>query len=91
MQINIPSGDHERLTQLALAAGYQDVEGYVTEHVLAIARQPAAEEFAPLSPADLAASLAMCDQGMAEMEAGASLSLEEARGRTFARLRRKGQ
>lgn len=80
MQLNIPPHEIEKLTQHATAAGFGNVESYVTQFVLALAERPSVEEaFSPLTDAELAASLAMIDQGLAEIKAGKGLSVEEAR------------
>lgn len=83
MQLNIPPYEIEKLTQHANAAGFGSVETYVTQFVLALAERPSVEEsFAPLTDAELTASLAMIDQGRSEIEAGKGLSVEEARRRS---------
>ncbi len=73
MQINIPQPEQDRLVQHAAAAGYDDVERYATEHLLALAHQPL-----PLSPAELQASVARCEKANAEMEAGGGRDAREA-------------
>ena len=70
MEINIPPAEQARLAQHAAAAGYDDVQRYVMDHVLAIAHHPTPLELTPPSEQELQASLEMCDRGMAEAEAG---------------------
>ena len=83
MQLNIPPHETEKLTQHATAAGFASVETYVTQFVLTLAEHPDVNDvFAPLSGDELAASLAMIDRGMGEIDAGKALSIEEARRRT---------
>jgi len=83
MQIDIPPSEQQRLVLHAAEAGYSDVQLYVTEHVLALAKQPSAAESPYLSPNELAASLAMIDRSMAEFKAGGGLSIEEAHQRSL--------
>jgi len=45
----------------------------------------------PMSEEELQASLAMCDRGMAEIEAGQGMGIEEAERRTLERLRNGNQ
>lgn len=78
MEINIPPAEQARLAQHAAAAGYDDVERYVKDHVLAIAHYPTPIEMPPLSDKELQASLEMCDRGMAEAEAGKGRDFREA-------------
>ncbi len=89
MEIDIPQAEQQKLNLLAQAAGFDNVERYVTEHVLALVRHSSDEELELLSPDDLKASLAVCDQSMTELEAGKGLSLEEARKQTIAQLTRQ--
>lgn len=78
MQINIPQAEQQRLAVLASAAGYDDVQGYVTEQVLALAHQTTPDESPELTPEQLAASLAQCDKAMAEAEAGKGRDFNQA-------------
>jgi len=82
MQIDIPQSEQQRLVLHPAEAGYSDVQLYVTEHVLALAKQPSAAESPDFSPNELATSLAMIDRSMAEFETGGGLSIEEARQRS---------
>lgn len=56
------------------------------EHLVALAHQPTPDELPPLSAEELQASLAMCDTGMAEYEAGGGLSINEAHELSLQRL-----
>jgi len=87
MQIDIPKTEHERLAQQAAAAGYADVELYATEHLLALAQEPTPGELPPLAEDELQASLAMCNESMAEFEAGQGLTINEAHNLSLRRLR----
>jgi hypothetical protein len=78
MQIDIPQGAQARLAQLAVDAGYQSVELFVTEHVLALAHYPRVVNLGPLSEEELRASLDSCDRGMAEIDAGGGRDAREA-------------
>ena len=83
MHLNIPHHEAEKLARHATAAGFASVENYVTEFVLTLAERPRVDEiFAPLTDDELAGSLAMIDRGMAEIDGGKGLSVEEARRRT---------
>ncbi len=86
MQIDIPQSEQDRLAQHA-AAGYDDVERYAAEHLVALAHQPTPDELPQLAEEELQASLAMCDESMAEFEAGGGLSIGEARELSLQRLR----
>ena len=88
MQINIPSSEAEKLTRHATAAGFDNVEMYVTEFVRTLAERPAANDlFAPLTDDELAVSLAMIDRGMSEIDAGQGMSVDEARLKTLEQFR----
>ena len=87
MQINIPQHEHQRLAEQAAAAGYDDVAIYVSDHLLALAQQPTPSELESLSAEELRASLAMCDESISQFEAGAGLSIDEARELSLQRLR----
>ena len=76
MNINIPPGEQAKLSQLAVEAGYDDVEVFVTEYVLSLAYN-ARNELPPLREEQLQASLAMCDQGMAEFAGGGGRDARE--------------
>lgn len=91
MQINIPAPEQQRLTEQAKAAGYDDVERYVTEHVMALAHHPTSAELQPLSDDELQASLAACDRSMTEFSEGKGLSVKAARQLTQERLSRESQ
>ena len=86
MQIDIPQTEQQRLAIHAAEAGYDDVQLFVTEHVLALAQQPSVDELPKLTPQELEESLAMIDKSMAEFEAGGGLTLEQARQRTLERF-----
>lgn len=89
MHIEIPAPQAERLQRHAIAAGYESVESYVTEFVLNLAENPtAAELFAPLTEDELAASLAMIEKGMQQIDAGEGLTVDEARQRSLDRFER---
>jgi len=85
MHLNIPPHKTEELTRHATAAGFASVEKYVTQFVLTLAERPCEDKvFAPLADDEMTVSLAMIDRGMAEIDAGNGMSLEEARRRTRA-------
>jgi len=90
MQIDIPTTEAKKLESHAAAAGYDNVEKYVTEFVLALAGQPnAAEHFALLTDDELSASLAMLDRGMEQIRSGQGLSVEDARRHSLQQLGRR--
>ncbi len=78
MKIDIPPTEQDRLVQHAAAAGYDNVERYAAEHLVALAQEPTPEELAPLSEEELQASLAMCDESVAQFDAAKGLSITEA-------------
>ena len=90
MHINIPQAEQEQIARMATAAGYSDVEHYITEHVLALAYQQP-DELPSLTSDELKASLQMCDQSMAEFDAGRGLTSEQARSQTLDYLRQRPQ
>ena len=91
MQIDLPSSEQNRLAALAAEAGYESVERFATEHLLALAHNPKEAEFAPLTDEELKVSLAMCDESMAQIDRGEGLTVEEARKETINQLRSNNQ
>ena len=84
MHIQIPQDEADKLARHAAAAGFDSVEKYVADFVLNLANHPTADElFGPLSDNELAASLAMIDQGMQQINDGEGLTVDEARRRTL--------
>ncbi len=81
MQIDLPTADQVTLAALATEAGYDSVEHYVTEYLVEFAQHHAVANLPPLSEQEIRASLAMCDQGMAEARAGKGKDFQEALGR----------
>jgi hypothetical protein len=90
MNIDIPKAEQEQLAQYALAAGYADVASCVTEYIKALAYQ-APDNFEPLSPIALEASLKSCDQSMAEFDRGEGLTAEQDRFQSLENLRQNQQ
>ncbi len=88
MHIDLPQTEQEKLTQQAMAAGFDDVKLFIAEHLVALAHQPAREDFAPLSDEELEASLAMIDRSMEEFSAGGGLTLDQAREKSLELLKR---
>lgn len=87
MHIDLSSYETENLTRHAAAAGFASVEQFVTQFVHTLAERPNVDElFAPLGDKELAASLAMIDRGMEQIQAGEGLGIDEARQRTLAHL-----
>ena len=68
MRINISSAEEKQLHELAEVAGFDSVEGFVTEQVLALIR-PTSEE--------LSDSLRQCDQSMEEAARGEGRDFRE--------------
>ena len=81
MLIEIPQTEQTLLASVAKAAGYESVQQYVTEHVLALAYQ----ETPALSREELQENLEMCDRSMAQIDAGEGIDAKEA----FERLGRE--
>ena len=75
-QIDI-SKVEQKLTLLALSAGFENVEAYVTEQIHAMANERVPDELLKLTPEQMAASVAQIKSGMAEFEAGGGYDLEE--------------
>ena len=87
MQLDIPPSESAKLACQASAAGFPNVEQYVTQFVLTLAdRSDQDQVLPPLADDELAASLAMVDQGLAEIDAGKGLSVDEARRRAHDNL-----
>lgn len=85
MHINLTGQETEILGQQAFAAGFANADEYVAQFVHTLAQNPE-PLLASLDGAELAASLAMIDQGVEEIRAGKCLSIEEARRVSLAQL-----
>jgi len=70
MQIEIPQSEQEILVRQAVAAGYDNVERYVTEQVRALVYQPTVE--------DIAENVARLERADASIDAGRGIDAEEA-------------
>lgn len=70
MQIEIPQSEQDILALQATAAGYDDVEHYVTEQVRALVYQP--------SPEEIAENVARLKRGEASIDAGHGIDAEDA-------------
>lgn len=70
MQIDISPADRQKLEQLAKDTGFESVELLIGEHVRFLANHESAQTILALDQEELAASLAMCDRSMAELDAG---------------------
>ncbi|TWT38635.1 hypothetical protein [Blastopirellula retiformator] len=70
MQIDISPADWQKLEQLAKDTGFESVESLIGEHVRFLANHESARDILSLDDDELAASAAMCDCGMAELDAG---------------------
>jgi hypothetical protein len=84
MHINLSGHETELLSQRAAAAGFASADEYVAQFVHTLAQQP--DVLAPLDDEELAASLAMIDQGMAEIRSGQGLTVDEARRQSLSLL-----
>lgn len=78
MHIELPIVAEHRLAAHAKAAGYDDVQLFVAQHLSALAHQPTPEELPKLCEKQLKDSLAMCDEGMAEAKVGGGQDAREA-------------
>lgn len=87
MNVDLPSTTEKRLAQQASDAGYDDVATFVADHLTAIASHPLSDEFAPLSDAELAASLTVCDESMTQIDRGEGLPVAQAHRLTVDELR----
>jgi hypothetical protein len=85
MYINLTGHETEILGQQAAAAGFASADEYVADFVHTLAQSPE-HVLAPLDDQELAASLAMIDQGMAEIRTSQGLTIEEARRASLASL-----
>jgi hypothetical protein len=85
MHIDLTGHETEILGRQAAAAGFASADEYVTHFVHTLAQSPE-HVLAPLDDQELAASLAMIDQGMVEICAGKGLTVEEARRESLAIL-----
>lgn len=70
MQIEIPQSEQDILARQATAAGYDDVERYVTEQVRALVYQP--------SPEEIAENVAKLESADASIDAGQGIDAEDA-------------
>lgn len=86
MLIEVSEEATRRLQQHAAEAGYDSVEKYASDHLLAIAQQPVIDELPPMTEEELQHSAALCDQGMEDAREGRTMSVEEARQRLTSRL-----
>ena len=86
MTINISADEFGSLSAHAAAAGYSDVETYVSDFVRALASNPTAGSLLPLSQAELDESLANCDLGMEQIKSGKGLSIDQALERSANQL-----
>ena len=90
MHINLSGHETELLGQQAAAAGFASADEYVAHFVHTLARQPECV-LAPLDDEELAASLAMVDQGLAEIRSGQGLSVEQMQRQSLAHLSVSGR
>jgi hypothetical protein len=85
MQIDLTGHETEILGRQAAAAGFANANEYVAQFVHTLAQNPE-PLLASLSDDEMASSLAMIDQGVAEIRAGQGLTIEEARKVSLAPL-----
>jgi hypothetical protein len=85
MHINLSGHETEMLGRQAAAAGFASTDEYVAQFVHTLAQQPE-HVLAPLDDEELAASMAMIDQGMADIRSGQGLDVEEARRQSLSHL-----
>ncbi len=89
MTIHLPEARLSQLSVLASNAGYESVEEFVSDHLVALAEQQNPADLEPMSEEEMQASLEMIDRGMEDIAAGRYYTLEEARRRSLAKLREK--
>ena len=63
---------------MAVEAGFDSVEHFAAEHLRTLAHYPSLAEMKPLTEEELQESLAKCDRGMAEFEAGGGVDARKA-------------
>jgi hypothetical protein len=83
MHISIPADLEAFVKDRAVACGFGRVEDYVCS---LIQQDEDLASFAQLSEQELSESLAMLDRGMADVAAGRTMSVEEAKRRTEEKL-----
>ncbi len=69
MQIKIPQSEQDILARQATAAGYDNVERYVTEQVRALVYQP--------TPEEVAENVAKLERADASIDAGRGIDAED--------------
>lgn len=87
----LPDDQYEKLNAAATAAGYADVSAFIEALSQTTVQPNEVSEENSLNSNELAASLALIDQSVAEFEAGGGLSLDEARQRTQERFQQLTQ
>lgn len=85
MFIEISPQDQKILAGAAAAAGFDATEHFLSEHIHALAVQAQPEGI--LSEAELEQSLAMCDQGLRDIENGDVITIEQALDETLIHIR----
>lgn len=77
IEISVSEATENRLGELARAFGYESTEAFVSDHLATLSGQPASQELAPPSESELAETLAMLDESMAQIDAGQGLTVEQ--------------
>ena len=79
MNIQLPEAQQRQLDFMAANAGYDSTEGFVQDCLLAMAARTEHHEATAWTEDELREFAAMCDRGMAQIDAGLGLTVEEAR------------
>lgn len=79
MVIDLVESTEQRLSALAQASGFECVEDFIAVHLTQLAQAAVEENASTSSDEELRAWARECDGGMADVNAGKTLSLEEAR------------
>jgi hypothetical protein len=74
MQIDISPEHYERLVHQAKVAGYMNLDAFIA----ALAEEPTEDPRGPLTTESLRESVAECERGIAEIEAGGGQDVREA-------------
>lgn len=85
MTINLPESHLSQLSALASDAGYDSVEQFAQDCLMAITSDSVQQDQTEWTEQELREFAAACDQGMEDARAGRVMSVEEARRRSHER------
>jgi hypothetical protein len=84
MYIDLPPVEQERLSQIALAAGFNNVSQYLTHHVIALAHEY--DEAKAVDSIELQASVRTCQQSMKAFDNDQGMRSNQVRQKLAGRL-----